>query len=147
MARSMVFALSAILSVSAVGALGAPAQGGPQEVGPRLDRVALQLAGGGYREFLPRRGGALDRMKSERLNLNLEAGRLYAVAVVCDAFCNDVDLEVFDETNNRLAAHMRRGDSAVVEFRPRWSGPVSVRVRLYDCQAPVCAYGLGAFMR
>ncbi|WP_018631867.1 hypothetical protein [Neomegalonema perideroedes] len=141
----MVVILSAVLSAS--GAFGQPARSAPQEVGPRLDMVAAQLAGGGYRELPPRKGGALDHRRSERLNLNLEAGRRYAVAVVCDAFCRDVDLEIFDQTNNRLAADMQAGPAAVVEFRPRWSGPVSVRVRLYDCQASVCAYGLGAFVR
>lgn len=40
----------------------------------------------------------------------------------------DLDLYVYDEFGNLLASDIRLGDRCAVAVRPRWNGPVKIRI-------------------
>jgi hypothetical protein len=50
------------------------------------------------------------------------------IAVVGDGSTN-LDLFVYDQFGNLIAADTNAGDDCTVEFTPRWTGPFSVVVR------------------
>ncbi len=131
----------------AFGACGAQAQGRPQQISDQLDYVGLMSSGNGFRESHARTVASMSPGRVERHSLMLQEGRAYLLAAVCDEACGDVDLEVYDERGARVGVDVGPAELALIELRPRWSGPFLAHVRLRGCGGGGCFYGIGVFVR
>lgn len=82
---------------------------------------------------------------TNHLRLNLRSGKSYAVVGVCDEDCSDIDLKIYDDNQNLIDTDSGTDDYPMVQVSPTWSGEFSVEVRMYDCSASDCYYGIGVF--
>ncbi|MGA7935472.1 MAG: hypothetical protein WCA35_18115, partial [Kovacikia sp.] len=71
----------------------------------------------------------------------------YGLIGVCDRDCRDLDLRLYDENGNLVAADTSSDDTPFVSLTPRWSGQFYLRVDMANCRANYCYYGVGVFGR
>lgn len=60
---------------------------------------------------------------------------------VCDADCGDLDLALYDENGNLVSEDETTDDVPAVTVEPRWTGPFTLRVDMYQCTEEPCVYG------
>nr|RNJ65256.1 MAG: hypothetical protein EDM05_32135 [Leptolyngbya sp. IPPAS B-1204] len=89
--------------------------------------------------------GTLRAGRSHVVNINLRSGVTYNLISVCDEYCTDVDIKLYDENSNLVDSDIRSNDIAIVSVTPRWSGEFYVKVDLVNCSANYCYYGVGVF--
>ncbi len=84
---------------------------------------------------------------SHLINVNLRSGVAYNLLGVCDEYCADVDLKLYDGNYNLIDSDTRPGDVPVISVIPSRSGRFYVEVDMADCNANYCYYGVGVFGR
>lgn len=82
---------------------------------------------------------------TDAFTLTLQKGVEYRIAAVCDHDCGDIDIQLFDENDNNVAEDNETDSTPIVSITPRWTGRFEVHVRMYDCKADPCYYGLGVY--
>jgi hypothetical protein len=60
----------------------------------------------------------------------------------CDRDCSDLDLVLFDEDGNEVAADRLYDNLPMVTVTPRWTGQFHVRVVMARCHVEPCAYAV-----
>lgn len=74
--------------------------------------------------------------------VNLQGGSRYVFVGVCDADCNNIDLELLDASNGAVVgSDLLDDDFPVVTFAPSQSGRYFVRLILRSCTQAPCYIG------
>lgn len=81
------------------------------------------------------------------ININLHSGVAYNLVSVCDEYCRDVDLKLYDENYNLIDYDTRSNDVPIISVVPRWSGQFYLEIDMANCNANYCYYGVGVFGR
>ena len=89
--------------------------------------------------------GELTPWGSSLAKVRFEGGRSYLLTAACDQDCADLDLFLYDRAEQLVMEDVEVTDSPMLEFQPRTSGEYLVRVRMADCGADVCIYGIAIF--
>ena len=126
-------------------ALAAPAQAQMSSVNRQLNAIVSGLADDGYTESHLRRTGQLNDDRTRSYTIRLQEGMRYSIAGVCDDDCADLDLMLYDARGRMIDQDESTDDHPVVSVTAPRSGTFSVRVRMYDCSANPCAFGLVVF--
>lgn len=79
--------------------------------------------------------------------VNLVAGAEYRIVGVCDAECNNVDIELIDPSGVVAASDMLPDDVPVVAFRPTAAGTYTIRTHLRTCTVEPCYIGTRVLTR
>lgn len=82
---------------------------------------------------------------SDTYTVNLQGGVEYKITAACDGDCGDIDLKLYDENGNLIDSDVETDDRPIVGVTPRWSGRFKLWVRMYDCTANPCYFGIGIF--
>jgi len=113
----------------------------------QLMAIALEVLGGNYQ---PTHEPIIDELNDNEVDyhyLSLEEGVEYGIVAVCDQDCTDVDLWLYDENNNLIDEDTDTDDYPLVTVSPQWTGDFKVKVKMYDCDASYCNYGVAIFGR
>lgn len=116
------------------------------QVNALIDRAQERLSEHGY-ELEHRRVSAVDADSNWDSDAYLEEGARYAVVGVCDADCNDVDLQVYDPQENDAGSDYGMSDTGFVRFSAAETGSYKLELRMYGCQAPACYAALALFKK
>jgi hypothetical protein len=87
--------------------------------------------------------GYLDEGGEDTWTFNFPGGNSYDIIAVCDEDCSDVDLEVLDEDGDSVASDYQVDDVAEVSFSTRKGERYTIKVKMYECSAEPCYFGLG----
>lgn len=109
-----------------------------RQAGARIERQGYQLTHDVHT-------GVLRDSDSETLTLTLDSEVIYVVGV-CDADCDDLDLELFDQYGS-VARDFEADDVPLLNVRPRSGGTYRLRVTMASCSSAPCWYGIGVFGR
>ncbi|KAB8334644.1 hypothetical protein SD80_009830 [Scytonema tolypothrichoides VB-61278] len=116
-----------------------------EQVGVQLMRAAIRGGLNGYQlthePFIDgiRSGG------SDYLTINLRAGEQYGIIGVCDEDCQDLDITLYNDRGQVIAADTDDDDIPAVSVTPTRSGTYRVKVDLPSCNSAMCYYGVGVF--
>jgi hypothetical protein len=91
--------------------------------------------------------GALNDGAAEVIRVSLNAGTAYLIVGVCDEDCSDMDLILSDATGRSLAEDILVDDSPVLTIEITRSGGYDLTVRMPDCAANPCGYGIAIMAR
>ncbi|MFL5382743.1 MAG: S1C family serine protease [Longimicrobiaceae bacterium] len=137
-----------------VGDPEAPAPGGERrareprrEVEDQLDIIRPMLQLRGFFPAFPFALGEAAQAQGGAHAFRLEAGVSYLITARCDAGCRDVDLTLADATGRVLRSDTDGDDFPTVGFVPGETGTYSVGVKLTQCSAAACAYGIAVYRR
>jgi S1-C subfamily serine protease len=108
-------------------------------------RPMMQIRG--FLPAFPFALGAAAQAQGRAYEFQLEAGVPYLITARCDAGCHDVDLSLADSTGQMLQSDTDGDDFPTVSFVPRTTGTYRVGVRLTECSARACAYGIAVYRR
>ncbi|HET7461602.1 MAG TPA: hypothetical protein VFJ82_10145, partial [Longimicrobium sp.] len=127
---------------------GTPARRDPvREVEAQLEVIRPMLQLRGFVPAYPVETGQAPLEQDQAHEFTLEKGVSYIVTARCDAGCGNVDLGVYDARNSLVQQDTDRDDYPTVSITPRESGPFRVTVRIAQCAAEPCAYGVAVFRR
>lgn len=87
----------------------------------------------------------LQNNKADSLTLSLNAGSTYMVRGACDADCRDIDLLMYDENDNLVSSDEEIDDYPATLVSPAWSGDFTLEIRMPNCAADYCYYGVSLF--
>lgn len=82
---------------------------------------------------------------SDTYNFYLRNDKKYTIIGACDNDCRDLDLCLYDENGNEIDCDGKVDDKPVVSASPLWSGSFTLKVKMYDCRANPCAFGIMVF--
>lgn len=85
--------------------------------------------------------------RSHLVTINLHSGVAYNLVSVCDEYCRDVDLKLYDGNYNLISSDTRPNDVSIISVVPYRSGQFYLEVDMADCNANYCYYGVGVFGR
>ena len=136
----------ALVAAALTAALAAPAaRAQDASVRDQLDRLVGRLSDEGYEQSHLRRMGRLNDDGTQTYTVNLQRGKGYAVAGVCDNDCSDLDLILLDNRGRVVDQDDSTDDAPVVTVTPSKTGTYRVRVRMYECSVDPCSFGLVVF--
>jgi S1-C subfamily serine protease len=118
-----------------------------REVEDQLSIVRPMLQLRGFLPAFPFALGQAGQAEGGEHAFQLEAGVSYLITARCDAACRDVDLTVADAGGQVLQSDTDGDDFPTVRFEPTQSGTYRVGVRLAECSAAACAYGVAVYRR
>ena len=137
-----------------VGDAGAPVPDGRRrareprrEVEDQLDIIRPMLQLRGFFPAFPFALGEAAQAQGGAHAFRLEAGVSYLITARCDAGCRDVDLTLADASGRVLRSDTDGDDFPTVGFVPGETGTYSVGVKLTECSAAACAYGIAVYRR
>lgn len=85
---------------------------------------------------------AIQPAADHQFPVNLTAGTAYTIVGVCDADCNDVDLELLNgQTGEVVASDLLTDDVPVVRYTPAADAAYFVRIILKTCEQAPCYVG------
>jgi hypothetical protein len=122
------------------------AQAGPV-VQSQLRAAVAEATSGGYSVQGRLIYGALNDGREEAIRVSLNAGTSYLIVGVCDEDCSDMDLILTDATGRSLAQDILDDDSPVLTIEIIRSGGYDLTVRMPDCSANPCGYGVAIMAR
>lgn len=79
--------------------------------------------------------------------VELRRGVTYRVFAVCDNFCSDVDLDLYDSTGLLAGIDIGTNDKPFIEITPRENGVAFARIWLAACEAETCTVGGRVYRR
>ncbi|MFL5540174.1 MAG: S1C family serine protease [Longimicrobiaceae bacterium] len=118
-----------------------------REVEDQLDVVRPMLQLRGFFPAFPFALGEAAQAQGGAHAFRLEAGVSYLITARCDAECHDVDLTLADAAGRVLRSDADGDDFPTVSFVPRETGTYNVGVKLAECAADTCAYGVAVYRR
>jgi len=120
-----------------------------EQVNRQLENAARTLAGmDGYQQTHDPYINKISTQGSypaKFLTLKLLQGIDYAILGVCDKDCIDMNLELYDENNNRLDFDYKPDNKPLVKVAPKQTGVFQVKITIPRCKASRCNYGIGVF--
>lgn len=108
-------------------------------------RPMMQIRG--FLPAFPFALGAAAQAQGRAYEFQLDAGVPYLITARCDAGCHDVDLTLADAAGQVLQRDTDGDDFPTVRFVPTTTGTYRVGVRLTECSARACAYGIAVYRR
>jgi len=118
-----------------------------REVEAQLDVIRPMLQLRGFVPAYPVQTGQAPLEQDQAHEYTLEKGVSYIVTARCDAGCGNVDLGVYDAKDQLVQQDNDRDDFPTISLTPRESGAYRVTVRIAQCAAEPCAYGVAVFRR
>ena len=118
-----------------------------QEVEDQLNIVRPMLQLRGFFPAFPFALGEAAQAQGGAHTFRLEAGVSYLITARCDAGCHDVDLTLADDAGRVLRSDTDGDDFPTLSFVPQETGTYSVGVKLTECAADACAYGVAVYRR
>jgi hypothetical protein len=114
-----------------------------------LTQSATQLAPGFRQDSgIPEMITAINLNQSpNNQQVNLVAGADYRIVGVCDAECNNVDVELIDPSGVVAASDVLPDDVPLVAFRPTIAGTYTIRTHLRTCTVEPCYVGTRVLTR
>ncbi|MBP5975014.1 hypothetical protein HW132_20300 [Brasilonema sp. CT11] len=116
-----------------------------EEVKMQLMQAAIRVGLNGYELTHEPLIDAIRSGGSDYLTINLRAGHEYGIVGVCDGDCGDLDLTLYNNRGQVIAADTDDDDIPVVGVTPARSGTYRVKVDLPSCNSAICYYGVGLF--
>lgn len=90
--------------------------------------------------------GRMGEGKSDSWTLNFEKGTSYKIVGACDKDCSDLDIEVMDGSDV-LTRDILTDDAPIVNFTPKASGQLRIKVTMAKCSDEPCFFGFGVFQK
>jgi len=118
-----------------------------REVEDQLSIIRPMMQLRGFLPAFPLALGEAPQAAGGAHEFRLEQGVRYLITARCDAGCHDVDLTLADAAGQVLESDTDGDDFPTVSFVPTESGTYRVGVRLAECAAHECAYGVAVFRR
>ncbi|HYH82932.1 MAG TPA: hypothetical protein VEX86_24270, partial [Longimicrobium sp.] len=118
-----------------------------REVQAQLDVISPMLELRGYAPAYPSQTGQAPVAQDQSHAFTLEKGVSYLVTARCDAACGNVDLGLFDTAGLMVQQDTDSDDYPTMAFVATESGSYRVTVRVAQCAAEACAYGVAVFRR
>ena len=134
------FTLFFLLCACGTGALRAQCTDGL--VRDQLDVLTTDLSEAGYATTYLTRCDDLPAGYSRYHDVQVYAGVQYNLLAVTDGNARGATVEVFDRKGELLASDTAYGTAPKLDFTPRRSHNVRVKVTLADCKRKSCYYGL-----
>ena len=134
----------------AVGVLGSSQEPGVppgEDMAGRLTLFTSDIASRGFTEVGDPRRGALGTDQAVRIPLTLQAGLEYRIVGVCDIDCFDLDLVLWDQDDNQLAADFMEDDVPVLALIPASTEAFALEVAMVACDLEPCAFQVGVYAR
>lgn len=92
--------------------------------------------------------GKLNQDESDTWTFEFSPSVDYHIVSVCDGDCRDIDLFVYDENDNEIAADDDVDDNPSVNFTPTKTGArYSIEVVMFECSVDPCYFGIGIFFK
>lgn len=117
------------------------------QVGEQMDSAGRLLKEEGFSKDKDIRTGSLREGESQVVTLTLQAGRTYVLLGVCDNDCTDLDLHLYDPSDNEISSDTQTHDAPLVRVTPRETGEYRLRVGMDACKTSPCYYGVGVYQR
>lgn len=117
------------------------------QVDDQMNRAGQVLAEKGFSKDQSIRSGSLREGESEVVTLELRAGKTYALIGVCDNDCGDLDLHLYDASDNEIGSDTQTHDAPLVHVTPRETGTYRLKLVMTACKTSPCFYGVGVFDR
>jgi hypothetical protein len=89
--------------------------------------------------------GGLAEDETMSLTVTLIGGKKYVIGGVCDTDCSDLDLEVSNSNGASIGEDSADDDVPMVEVSPRATGPVTVTVKMFKCEAAPCFFAVEVY--
>jgi S1-C subfamily serine protease len=89
--------------------------------------------------------GDLFAGESGAISMTLQKGVEYLLVGACDADCQDIDMFLYDKAQTLLVEDQEDDDLPALPFTPPRTMDVTVRVRMFACNAEPCSYGVAVF--
>lgn len=112
-----------------------------------MQRIGRALEERGYTMTHRLYTGSLNNGAQENVSVELEGGREYQLAGVCDNDCSDLDLVAFDGQGNEVNGDREMDDHPMVGLTTAQAGTWRVQVIMASCSADPCRYGLAVFAK
>lgn len=110
------------------------------QVEAQLDSVRREL-GDGYTAIDDPVIEEVDADGAMSFELSVKRDVDYLVVGVCDNDCDDVDLLIYDDTDEEVVSDFEPDDHPVVSFSADSGGTWNVEVRMPGCSADTCIFG------
>jgi len=118
------------------------------EVEKQLLAAALTLGiAGEYEPVLDPFFSEIDEDDSDDVEVELRGGREYAIVVVCDDDCDDVDVSLYDSHGRLVDKDIDEDDTALIHGRPDRTETYTVRIEVEDCDSEPCVVGAVLFAK
>jgi hypothetical protein len=115
------------------------------QVRMQLDSAAVLFSAAGYQATHERTMGGLAAGATETIELELEGGVEYMLMGVCDTDCTDLDLVLRDAAGSVVDSDLELDDVPLVTVTPQRTGMYTLEVRMIECSAEPCRFGVGVF--
>ena len=113
-----------------------------QQITSQFQQLVSLMQSRGYAQVGQTLTGSLNNQTDEAVVVNLNTNTHYLIAAVCDADCDDVDLQIFANDGTKLGEDMLTDDHPIVEIDAAYSGQYRVKVLMASCKANPCYYGV-----
>lgn len=117
------------------------------QVRNRLNRANATANRNGLRKTHNDSLGYMGNGVDSDTTLTLRQGVRYLIVGVCDDYCHDLKIQLYDENGNLIVSDMGNSPVAGVEITPRWTGRFRINTIMARCSSAPCHYGLAAFSR
>lgn len=117
------------------------------QVGDQMSRAGKVIVEKGFTTVQSIRSGSLREGESGVVTLTLIAGKTYALIGVCDNDCVDLDLHLYDASDNEVDSDTQTHDAPIVHVTPRETGSYRLKLVMTACKTSPCYYGMGVYAR
>ncbi|HSU13793.1 S1C family serine protease [Longimicrobium sp.] len=118
-----------------------------REVEDQLAVITPMLQVRGFVAAFPVATGSAARGGGDAHDFTLEKGVSYLITARCDRDCSNVDLGVYDRGDHLLHSDTDDDDYPTISFTPPETGTYHVAVRVAQCSAEPCSYGVAVYRR
>jgi len=119
----------------------------PAAVRTDLVRARAPLLAQGFRAEGEILSGALPSRATDTRSLSLQAGVSYAVQLVCDENCADIDVQLLGPDGTAVAGDQDVNDDPVIRFTVPATGTYRLNVVMFACSTATCTWGGQLFRR
>lgn len=123
------------------------AQTSREDVSAQLKVVTDTKADDGFRPDADALGrsvlmGVLEHEASVYLEVTLDARKEYHVSARCDTGCSNIDLRLLGPEFDPVAEDTLDNDAPKMDLKPSSSGPHLLAVKMTNCAAQICYFGV-----
>lgn len=118
-----------------------------QQVEKQLEGAIKAAKGDGYKLLFPRTVGKLKRRSEAFRTVLLDPKSEYVFIAVCDKNCNELNFIVKDMDGNKVTSDATNMPISVINFKPPTEDRYQLTVRMEQCSATSCNYGMGVFTK
>lgn len=116
-----------------------------QQIANQFNRMEANMTQRGFVAVGSPTTGSLNNQADESILINLNSGTHYMIRGVCDADCDDVDLQVFSSDGTKIGEDLLTDDIPIVEFNAGYTGQFRVKILMASCKTNPCYYGVQVY--